>query len=262
MFALSYVSKIFMTKLNPNTHWFKSVYLMCFFAMSPNGHADNIKLHKFGIGDHARLCVPESDMDLRLLEYNNESTNLKPLPGWTPGFGFLFDGFRMQKYFPTYYVTPGFPGHPYANNLSGTLGFLDAPDRSKYGPSMRARNTDLIWRSFGLCAHSTITPLENGLYKAECAKGDDYASIWNQKPDLSSDMPKPDSFIVATCRYEVISEGIYSGRSLQTCSRVITSGDFIVDYRFQEKNIGLVKNFDEMLLNKISEWEKNCLNYP
>lgn len=216
------------------------------------------KWHEFGVGGHAKLCVPDSDMDPNLIAYNSESKSLKLRQGWTPGFGFLFDAARVKADISSFHVAQEFGGHPYANALSGSVGFLDLADRTRYGASMRARNIDEIWHATGSCNKSEITPIGSGIYRAMCSARDDYASIWNRAPDSLGKMPSPDDFVLATCRYESIDVGKYAGSVMRTCSRVIVIGEFIFDYRFQESNLGLIPAMDALLAKRLTEWKKNC----
>src|ERR1700692_182985 len=85
--------------------------------------------HVFGINGRPLLCVPGSDLDPLLLPYADESTNLRPGSGHSPGFGFLFSPKVVRLTIQSYVVIPGFENHPYVNPLSGTIGFLGPDDK-------------------------------------------------------------------------------------------------------------------------------------
>jgi len=232
--------------------------LLGLLACSTGCDGESHKWHQFGVNGRAALCVPDSDMDRDLVEFNEESKNLKLQPGWTPGFGFLFAPNRVREDISAFRDSKEFGWHPYANALSGSVGFLDMSDRGRYGSSMRARDVRDIWTSTGTCSKSEIVQIEGGLYSAKCSPADDYSSIWNRRPRLSEAMPNPDDFVVATCRDERIDVGPHSGATMRTCSRVILISEYIVDYRFQEANVRFIADMDTLLAKKIAEWRRNC----
>lgn len=220
--------------------------------------AGETKWHEFGVNGAAVLCVPTKDLDPNLLLENNESVNLAPRAGWTPGFGFLFSQDVVRDRVRAFHVVQGLADHSYANKLSGSIGFVSSVDQGRYGPSMRARNIEEIWSASGRCADRKVELLAPALYRAKCSVRDDYSSIWNRLPDAQEPMPNPDSFVLATCRYDAVTIGRYAGIEMKRCSRVIERDGFIVDYRFQESNVALIRELDAFMSSKIAEWQNNC----
>lgn len=216
--------------------------------------------HKFGSDGHAILCVSSSVMDSNLLRYNDESTDLRVGHGRTPGFGFLFSAEKVKQLFKDFRIKPEFIGHPYVNQLSGSIDFLGADDQARLGSAMRARDSEDVWYARGRCSSREVTRLSRtDLLEAKCARGDNYASLWNRPPVLGAAMPNPNTFVIATCEYETVQIGPYAGSKRRTCSRVLKTDGFLIDYRFQEENASLIPQFDALLLQKISEWKANCV---
>lgn len=215
--------------------------------------------HAFGVGGKRILCVPEADMDPLLKAYADESTHLQPGFGHTPGFGFMFRPETMKSTIPSYVVVQGFEGHPYANALSGTVGFLDKNDRARLGPAMRARNTKDEWYARDECPRPIVTSLRDAkLFVVKCSANADYATIWNRAPAALTTMPNPNDFVVATCQYENVRLGPYAGRGLRNCARVVVIDGFLIDYRFQEENTAVIPRIDSMIHEKLAQWSKNC----
>lgn len=221
--------------------------------------ASDAAWHEFGVDGHAVLCVPESDMDPDLLIHNDETRSLQIAPGRTPGFGFRLTSRTVQSFLPEFKIFPELDMHPYVNNLSGSIGFLDIHDQTRFGPSMRARDVEDIWRFTGRCARAQVNPVAGtSLYEVKCAPEDDYGGLWNSAPESGKEMPDPNDLVSATCRYERLQLGPYAGNALQTCSRVTIIDRFIVDYRFQKGNAGMIRQIDSLLKGKIAEWQNNC----
>lgn len=214
--------------------------------------------HIFGVNGKLILCVPESDMDRALLRYADESTDLHVGSGHTPGFAFLFTSELMRSIVGGYHLLPGFGGHPYVNELSGSIGFLGQDDRRRFGPSMRARDTEDAWYARGKCPQPTVTPIDAELYEIRCNVGASYGAIWNRRPDPRMVMPNANEFIVATCEYRTLPFGPYEGKTLRTCTRVVVIDGLLVNYRLQQENVRFFPAIDSMIQNKILEWKRNC----
>jgi len=215
--------------------------------------------HVFGINGKPVLCVPDSDMDPLLVRYADESTNLNPGSGHTPGFSFLFSSKFMRSIISGYSIVPGFEEHPYVNNLSGTVGFLGQDDRARFGPAMRARDIKDEWYARDKCPEPSITPIvDTGLFEVKCSAEANYSAIWSRAPDPTIVMPNPNEFIVATCNYRNIPLGPYRGKSFNSCTRTVIINRFFIDYRLQEENVALFSRIDAMIRDKLSEWERNC----
>jgi hypothetical protein len=88
--------------------------------------------HIFGIDGRPILCVPESEMDLLLLRYADESTHLVPGSGHTPGFSVWFSPDAVRSVIPGYVIRLGFEGYRYVNALSGTVSFLGLEDSKRF----------------------------------------------------------------------------------------------------------------------------------
>lgn len=215
--------------------------------------------HVFGIDGKPILCVPESDMDPLLLRYADESTHLRIGSGHTPGFSFLFRPELIKSLIAEYVIIPGFEGHPYANALSGTIGFLGPDDEARLGSAMRARTVEDEWYARNACPQPVVRSLPRAaMYEVKCDANADYSTIWNRMPDPRLTMPNPNEFVVATCQYENIQLGPYKGRELKNCARIVKIDRFLVDYRFQEENAYVVLQIDSLIRTKLSQWEKNC----
>ncbi|HLI12587.1 MAG TPA: hypothetical protein VKY65_13400 [Alphaproteobacteria bacterium] len=231
---------------------FKSMFAFAALTLASDQHV-------FGIDGKSILCVPDADLDPLLKTYADESTHLQPGSGHTPGFGFLFRPETMKSVIPGYVVVQGFEGHPYANALSGTVGFLDPNDRARLGPAMRARTIEDEWYARDQCPQPIIRPLPGTkLYEVKCSTKADYATIWNRAPDPQITVPNPNDFVVATCQYENIHLGPYAGKKLKNCARVVIIDGFLVDYRFQEENVAAVPQIDSLIREKLAQWKKNC----
>ena len=156
-------------------------------------------------------------------------------------------------------IRPEFATHPYVNKLHGIIGFLGGDDRKRFGASDKARDIPEIWYLTGRCANAEVIPvLDKKLYRVKCQSTDTHSSMWTRPPDSNSAMPKPDDFVVATCRREHINVGPYAGSDLRNCSRVIIIDSYLVDYQIQEDNVGLIWQIDAMLIHKLDAWKKNC----
>lgn len=216
-------------------------------------------MHVFGVGGKPVLCVPQGDTDSALLPYADESINLQPGAGRTPGFAFLFGPAVAQSALKGWYIKPGFSKHPYANTLSGTVSFLGRDDRERFGSAMRARSTRDEWFAQGQCPDAVVKKLQGtGTYEVKCSESADYGSIWNRAPSARSRMPNPNDLVLATCNFQNIEMGPYVGRALRTCSRIIVIGEFMFDYRFQEENAWLIPEMDSFLQSKLEFWKRDC----
>ena len=213
----------------------------------------------FGVEGKSVLCVPKSDLDPVLLPLADESIDLHVGSGHSPGFAFLFGSRFMRSIISGYRIVAGFEDHPYANTLSGTIGFLAPDDQARLGSAMRARNTSDEWYSRDECPQPSVRPLgDNRLYEVKCSPKASYSSIWRQAPDPKVAMPNPNELVVATCQNDDIHLGPYAGKSLTTCARVVIIDGFLVDYRLQEKNLGFFLEIDSIIRDKLSEWKGNC----
>jgi hypothetical protein len=215
-------------------------------------------LHIFGVNGRPILCVPESDMDRSLLRYADESTDLHVGSGRTPGFAFLFTSKTMRSIIGGYHLTPGFEGHPYVNQLSGSIGFLGQDDQTRFGPAMRARDTEDIWYTRGKCTQPTVRSVDPNLYEVKCDVGSGYGAIWNQRPDPKTVMPNANEIVVATCEYHNLPVGPYEGKTLRTCTRVVAIDGFLVSYRLQQDNVKFFSNIDSMIASTVLQWKRNC----
>jgi hypothetical protein len=215
--------------------------------------------HVFGVNGKPILCVPESDMDPLLLSYADESTHLQAGSGHRPGFGVLFGAEIMKSIIPGYVVIPGFDGHDYANALSASVSFLGQGDIGWLGPAMRARAVEDEWYARVKCPQPIVTSVVDAkLYEVKCSAAADYSSIWNRAPDPQSTMPKPNEFVVATCQYKDIPSGPHRGVTIKDCARVFAVDQFLIDYRFQRENARAIPEIDSMILDKLSQWKRNC----
>ncbi len=218
--------------------------------------------HVFGVGGKAILCVPERDMDSRVLSYAEETTNLEIGRGHAPGFAFLFDPAEMRDRFPNYYVNRD-KAHPaHIDMLHGSLGFTSLEDRRRWGPAMRARNVEDIWFSRGACPNPLVQRLpETDYYRVKCAANSRDAMIWGQAPQAQTSPPEDNQLVLGTCLYDSVISGPYEGYEFRDCRRVVIIDGFLVDYQFQEQNAGLIPKFDSFLTEKIAQWKENCLGH-
>ncbi len=224
--------------------------------------SDSTGKHEFGLDGKAALCVPQGDLDPVLIPYNDETTDLAVGSGRTPGFGFLFSADEVVKHLKSgsFRTFPEFAEHPYVNRLSGSIGFISAPDAHRLGSAMRARNLEDEWAASGACDHVVATQLQGSdLFEVKCRAKDNYANILNRLPDRTQPLPDPNSVVVATCVYETISDGKFAGRSRRSCTRAVILDGFFVNYRIQEENMPLYRQLDEFFRDKIVEWKGNCV---
>lgn len=216
-------------------------------------------LHVFGVGGKPILCVPTTELDPLLLQYADSGVDNRPGSGRVPGFAFWFSPESIRAFSPRYVVVMALDGHPYANALLGTVGFLGEDDRKRLGPSMRARAVEDQWYGQGQCSNRAIAPLVGiGFFKIQCEAIADYAAVWNRAPSPSMTMPVPDEFVVATCRYAEVNRGPYAGQIFKNCTRVINTGELLVEYRIQEENMNLIPDLDLTVRHRIAQWKENC----
>jgi hypothetical protein len=253
----------FWGKISVNTACVAAVLLSVWvLGLAVSASADEGgRLHEFGTNGTAVLCVPTSDMDSTLLPYNDESTDLAVGSGHTPGFGFLFDAAEIQSHLEEgiFRVRPELNGLPHVNTLGGSVGFLSLPDSHRLGPAGRARDLADEWTARGRCAETSVEPFEKSdLFEMKCLASDNYSNLVDRKPDKTVDMPKPNTFVVATCIHEKISAGKFTGLSLEWCRREFVAGGFLFDYQIQKPNLRLYKQIDAFLVSKLSQWQKGC----
>ena len=222
---------------------------------------DRTAHHEFGVNGKAVLCVPSSDMDADLVQYNDESTDLAVGSGHTPGFGFLFEADQIQRHLDrgTFRVLPELDGLPHVNALEGDVGFLSVPDSHRLGSAMRARDLSDEWLANERCAGAVVTPLKpSNLFEVKCAVADNYSNVLNRAPDRRKSLPEPNSVVVATCLTETISAGKFKGHTLHFCRRVVVLDGFLLDYQIRKENLPLYQQIDRFLQSKIVEWKKAC----
>lgn len=101
--------------------------------------------HVFGIDGRPVLCVPESDLNPDLLAFNDESTQLKPGNGHTPGFGGFFSLREMGDRFGSAYLSQSAQRHPITPRSGIAIAILKI--------ALPNPNTFVI----GTCNYSTIS---------------------------------------------------------------------------------------------------------
>jgi hypothetical protein len=216
--------------------------------------------HIFGTNGLAVLCVPDSDMEHSTAAFADESRNLQVGSGHTPGFRFLFSPQRVRSRIPTWTYVEGPNGlDEQMTALSGTIHFLGSDDQKRLGPAMRARDTEDEWYSTGRCPNSVVTSIENtSLYEVRCKESANYSSIWSRPPNSKIGLPNKEDLLVATCDDKKIGIGRFAGKILSTCKRVTQIEGFLVDYAFQEQNVGVIPEVEAFIRDKILEWKRNC----
>lgn len=217
-------------------------------------------LHMFGIGGRPILCVPDADLNPALLPFNDESTHLRPGNGHTPGFAAFFSLSEMRNRLGSaYFSNPTFDDNPAMSGLSATISFVSVDDQRRLGPAMRARDIRDIWMRRGACPDATVQPIpRTDLFLAKCSSASNYSSLWNIAPDLKSDLPNPNTFVIASCNYSTITVGPYKGAERRECTRVFIDGGLMVDYHFVEQNAPLIAQFDDFFKDKIENWKRAC----
>lgn len=239
------------------------VKILCgFFGLSLSACAsDAVSYHKFGLNGEAMLCVPSSDLNPALIEYNDESTDLSVGIGHTPGFGFLFNADQVQRHLESgaFKESSELNGLPQVNTLGGSVGFLNASDSLRLGSAMRARNLSDEWYANGRCVGVVVTSLKNSnLFEVKCNAEDNYSNVLNRMPDRDLPLSDPNSVVVATCVDEKISAGSFAGHTLHSCRRVTIIDGYILDYQIQMDNLPIYQQIDKFLKSKLTEWNRNC----
>jgi hypothetical protein len=128
---------------------------------------------------------------------------------------------------------------------------------------MRARDLSDEWFANGHCAGAVVSRIQQyDLFEMKCTAKDNYSNVVNREPDPEKALPDPNTVVVATCLYEMISAGKYAGNALRNCRRVVILEGFIVDYQIQKDNVPLYRQIDQFLRRKIVEWKGNCSEQP